>query len=228
MLEQLREAVFRANMELPARGLIIYTWGNVSGIDRKTGYVVIKPSGVPYENMKAADMVIVDLQGNIVEGKLNPSSDLATHLELYKYYGDIGSIVHTHSRWATIWAQAAMCIPALGTTHADYFSGDIPCTRSLTSSEVFGNYEKETGKVIIETVDSKKVMDIPAVLVSNHGPFIWGKDTCEAVYNAVVLEEVAERAYYSLQLNKEARMSAFLLKKHYERKHGEKAYYGQD
>lgn len=227
MLTKLKQEVFRANMELSSRELGLYTWGNASGIDRGKGYVAIKPSGVPYEIMTVDDMVIVDLEGNVIEGSLKPSSDLATHLEIYKYYGDIGGIVHTHSQWATIWAQAARDIPPLGTTHADYFSGSIPCTRSLTRDEVSSNYEQETGKVIIEVVNAKIVMNIPAVLVANHGPFSWGRDASEAVFNAVVLEHIAKSAYYSLQLNSNANMPEYLLKKHYDRKHGKNAYYGQ-
>lgn len=227
MLEKLKEEVFKANMELKTHGLVLYTWGNASGIDRKTGLVVIKPSGVPYEIMQAEDMVIVDLEGNVIESKLKPSSDLATHLEIYKHYADIGGIVHTHSLWATIWAQASRSIPALGTTHADYFGGDITCTRSLTKCEVCANYEQETGKVIIETITPKMAMNTPAVLVANHGPFSWGKDVVDAVYHAVVLENIAQSAYYSLQLNSKANIPQYLLKKHYERKHGKNAYYGQ-
>lgn len=232
MLETLKKIVFDANMELPKRGLITYTWGNVSGIDRETGLVVIKPSGVEYEDMSAEDMVVIDLEGNIVEGKFKPSSDTATHLELYKAYPEIGGIVHTHSRWATTFAQAGQSIPAFGTTHGDYFYGDIPCTRPMKTQEVQGAYEKETGKVIIETFESngKKASDVPAVLVHEHGPFTWGKDPKEAVYHAVVLEEVAHMAYGTILLKEigtKPAMSQDLLDKHFLRKHGANAYYGQ-
>jgi L-ribulose-5-phosphate 4-epimerase len=229
MLEELKEAVYRANMMLPQYKLITFTWGNVSGIDRKSKLVVIKPSGVEYEEMKATDMVVVDLAGNVVEGKLKPSSDTATHIELYKANADIGGIVHTHSRYATVWAQASLDIPALGTTHADYFYGNIPCTRPMTDAEINGEYEKETGKVIIETFQNKKFNDIPGVLVHSHGPFSWGRDPFNAVHNAVVLEEVAFMALHSNILNNGVthQMQQVLLDKHYLRKHGKNAYYGQ-
>ncbi|GAI65346.1 unnamed protein product, partial [marine sediment metagenome] len=190
MLEQLKQQVFRANLSLVDHGLVIFTWGNVSAIDRSKNLVVIKPSGVSCEKMKPGDMVVVDLDGNIIEGKLKPSSDTPTHIYLYKHFKDIGGIVHTHSEWATSWAQAGKSIPALGTTHADYFSGDIPCTRPLTLQEIEGEYEKETGKVIVETFSDIDPMDIPGVLVHSHGPFSWGTDAYDAAHNAVVLEEI--------------------------------------
>lgn len=229
MLEELKEAVYKANMMLPKYKLVTFTWGNVSGIDRASKLVVIKPSGVEYDEMKASDMVVVDLEGNVVEGKLKPSSDTATHLELYKASNDIGGIVHTHSRFATSWAQASLAIPALGTTHADYFYGNIPCTRPMTDAEINGEYEKETGSVIIETFKNKSFNDIPGVLVHSHGPFSWGKDAFNAVHNAVVLEEVAFMALNSKLLNGgvTTEMQQVLLDKHYLRKHGKNAYYGQ-
>lgn len=229
MLEELKEVVYQANMMLPQYKLITFTWGNVSAIDPASKLVVIKPSGVEYSEMKASDMVVVDLDGNVVEGKLKPSSDTATHIELYKASTDIGGIVHTHSRYATVWAQASLDIPALGTTHADYFYGDIPCTRPMTDAEINGEYEKETGKVIIETFKNKNFKDIPSVLVHSHGPFSWGKDAFNAVHNAVVLEEVAFMALHSKLLNGGVtnQMQQVLLDKHYLRKHGKNAYYGQ-
>ena len=230
MLEELKQKVFEANMELPARGLVTYTWGNVSGIDREKGLVVIKPSGVDYETMKAEDMVVVDLEGNRVEGKYKPSSDTPTHIELYKRYEKMGGIVHTHSPEATSWAQACRSIPLYGTTHADYFYGSIPCTRSLTMQEIKEAYEKNTGLVIIETFDQKELepMYTPAVLCANHGPFTWGKDPAQAVYHAVVLEEVAKMATKT-ELIKPGVESApdYLRDKHFYRKHGANAYYGQ-
>lgn len=229
MLEELKEAVYQANMMLPQYKLITFTWGNVSAIDRASKLVVIKPSGVEYSEMKANDMVVVDLDGNVVEGELKPSSDTATHLELYKASTEIGGIVHTHSRYATVWAQASLEIPALGTTHADYFYGNIPCTRPMTDTEINGEYEKETGKVIIETFKNRNFKDIPGVLVHSHGPFSWGKDAFNAVHNAVVLEEVAFMALHSNLLNNGVthQMQQVLLDKHYLRKHGKNAYYGQ-
>lgn len=225
----LKERVLAANLELPQKGLVLYTWGNVSEIDRQKGLVCIKPSGVPYEGMKAEDMVIVDLEGNVVEGNLKPSSDTATHLSLYKAFPEIGGIVHTHSTYATIFAQAGKDIPALGTTHADYFFGAVPCTRSLSKEEIEGDYEAETGKVIAEEFRKRheNPLDIPAVLVKNHGPFTFGKDGKEAVYHSVVLEQVAKMAYHTLMLNPKVNMSAAILEKHYGRKHGKNAYYGQ-
>ena len=228
MLEQLKKEVYEANMELPRRGLITYTWGNVSGIDRETGYMVIKPSGVDYDDLKAEDMVVVDLEGNIIEGTYKPSSDTATHIELYKAYENLGGIVHTHSPQATSWAQAGRGIPCYGTTHADYFYGEIPCARSLTAEEINSAYEKNTGLVIIETFKGKDPTHIPGVLCTNHGPFTWGKDAHEAVHNAVVLEEVASMALRTEQLNPNAKpVPQVLLDKHFLRKHGANAYYGQ-
>lgn len=231
MLEELKEIVCRANLELPKHGLITFTWGNVSGIDRETGLVVIKPSGVSYEGMTAGDMVVVDLDGNVVEGKYKPSSDTPTHVALYRAFPVLGGIVHTHSRWATSFAQAGMAVPAMGTTQGDYFYGDIPCTRRMTPGEIAGAYELETGNVIIETFRENGIdpAQIPAVLVHSHGPFAWGKDPMNAVHNAVVLEEVAFMDYHALALNPGAgRMQQELLDKHYLRKHGKNAYYGQN
>lgn len=229
MLESLKKQVYEANMQLPKYGLITFTWGNVSGIDRESGLVVIKPSGVSYESMTAEDMVVVDLEGNVVEGKLKPSSDTPTHLELYKAFPEIGGVVHTHSRWATIFAQAGKGIPAYGTTHADYFYGEVPCTRKMTDAEIKGAYEKETGTVIVERFADINPSDVPAVLVHSHGPFTWGKNADEAVYHAVVLEEVAMMAYHNQVLSggSIAPMQQELLDKHYLRKHGKNAYYGQ-
>lgn len=228
MLEKLKEKVYEANMELQRKGLIIYTWGNVSEIDRETGLVVIKPSGVDYDSMKPEDMVVVDLEGNAVEGKYKPSTDTPTHLVLYKTYTNVGGVVHTHSDWATTFAQAGMSIQAFGTTHADYFYGDIPCTRDLTDEEISGEYEKETGNVIVETIGDRNPLEIPAILVKNHGPFAWGKDANSAVYNAVVLDKVAEMAYKTMTLNRDVKpVKQHLLDKHYLRKHGKNAYYGQ-
>ena len=229
MLEELKQEVCAANLELVARGVVIYTWGNVSGIDRKTGLVVIKPSGVSYESMTAEDMVVVDLEGHIVEGNLRPSSDTPTHLALYRRFPELGGVVHTHSAYAVTFAQAGRDIPALGTTHADYFYGDIPVSRSLTQEETETDYEGNTGKVIIETVEQrgKPPLSVPAVLVRNHGPFTWGKTPAEAVYHAVVLEKVAHMAWHTLLLSPSASLPTFVLDKHYQRKHGPKAYYGQ-
>ena len=227
MLEELKEKVLKANLELPQRGLVTFTWGNVSGIDREKGLVVIKPSGIEYEGMTAEDMVVVDLEGNVVEGKWKPSSDTPTHLVLYKAFENIGGIVHTHSKWATSWAQAGRGIPAYGTTHADYFYGDIPCTRKMKRLEINGEYEHETGNVIVETFANIPADDVPAVLVHSHGPFVWGTDPDNAVHNSVVLEEVAFMALQTESLNPEAeRMQQTLLDKHYLRKHGKNAYYG--
>lgn len=228
MLEELKRQVYEANMELPRRGLITYTWGNVSGIDREKGLFVIKPSGVDYDALKPEDMVVVDLEGNKVEGEYNPSSDTPTHLELYKAFPEVGGIVHTHSPWATSWAQAGRSIPCYGTTHADYFYGEIPCARSLTREEIQGAYEQNTGFVIIETFRGKNPVHVPGVLCSNHGPFTWGKDAAEAVHNAVVLEEVAKMAYRTEHLAHEAAPAPQVLQdKHFMRKHGPNAYYGQ-
>ena len=228
MLETLKQQVFEANLELPKRNLVTYTWGNVSGIDRKTNLVVIKPSGVDYETMTANDMVVVDLDGKVVEGKWKPSSDTPTHVALYRAFPEVGGIVHTHSRWATIFAEAGREIPAMGTTQADYFYGAVPCTRKMTDAEIQGEYEKETGNVIVETFEGIDPMTIPGVLVYSHGPFTWGKDAAEAVHNAVVLEEIAFMDWHAMALNpKQGVMQKTLLDKHYLRKHGKNAYYGQ-
>ena len=228
-MEKLKKEVFEANLLLVKHSLVIFTWGNVSGIDREKGLVVIKPSGVDYDKMSADDMVVVDLDGNIVEGKYKPSSDTPTHLELYKAFKNIGGIVHTHSRMATSWAQAGRSIPAYGTTHGDYFYGDIPCTRKMTKDEISSEYEKNTGLVIAETFNDISADDIPAVLVHSHGPFTWGKDPHEAVHNSVVLEELASMAMNTEIINSSAeRMQKELLDKHYLRKHGKNAYYGQN
>lgn len=228
MLEELRQQVLEANLDLPKYRLVTFTWGNVSGIDREQGLVVIKPSGVPYEDLKAEDLVVVDLQGNLVEGKLKPSSDTPTHLALYRAFGAIGGIVHTHSPWATSWAQAGRAIPALGTTHADYFYGEVPCTRLMTEAEIQGAYELETGHVIIETFRGLDPAMVPSVLVNCHAPFSWGKDAHNAVHNAVVLEEVAKIAYHTYNLNPSIQpMDQTLLDRHFLRKHGANAYYGQ-
>ncbi len=229
MLEALKEKVYKANIDLVKYGLVVFTWGNVSERDKETGLVVIKPSGVDYDTMKAEDMVVVDLEGNIVEGKLNPSSDTPTHLELYKKYPFIGGITHTHSTNVVSFAQAGKDIPALGTTHADYFYGDIPCTRALSKEEIESAYEKNTGSVIIEEIEKRgyNPLSIPGIVVKNHGPFSWGKDGNASVYHAVVMEKVAEMALKTLVLNKNAEMGQYILDKHYKRKHGPNAYYGQ-
>ena len=231
MLENLKRQVLEANLLLPKYNLVTFTWGNVSGIDRETGLVVIKPSGVPYDGMTAEDMVVVDLDGKVVEGKWKPSSDTPTHVELYKAFPECGGIVHTHSRWATTFAQAGLDIPAMGTTQGDYFYGEIPCTRPMTAEEIKGEYELETGNVIIETFRSRGIdpAQVPAVLVYSHGPFTWGKDAMEAVHNAVVLEEVSFMDFHAMALNPAlGSMQQDLLDKHYLRKHGANAYYGQD
>ena len=228
MLEKLKEEVWRANLELLEHGLVIFTWGNVSGIDREKGMVVIKPSGVSYANMKAEDMVVVDLlTGEKIEGNLKPSSDTPTHLALYRAFHEIGGVVHTHSTYATAWAQAGKDIPNIGTTHADYFHDAIPCTREMTKKEVEGDYELETGNVIIERFKDLNPIHTPGVLVTNHGPFTWGKTPDEAVHNAVVLEQVAKMAYIAFTLNPNTSMNPLLVEKHFNRKHGPKAYYGQ-
>ena len=227
MLEELKNKVYRANLQLKENALVTLTWGNVSEIDRESGLVVIKPSGMPYGAMTSDGMVIVDLNGNIVEGKRRPSSDLPTHLELYRQFGNIGGITHTHSRWATVFAQAGRSIPMLGTTHADTFYGDIPCTRKLTADEISGEYERETGRVICEAFAGKNPMDIPGVLVYSHGPFTWGKSAEGSVENAVVLEETAMIAWHTLKLNPTVEFQKELADKHYFRKHGANAYYGQ-
>jgi len=229
MLENLKKQVFEANLLLPKHGLITFTWGNVSGIDRESGLVVIKPSGVEYDCMTINDMVIVELEsGKTVKGALSPSSDTATHLALYKAFKNIGGVVHTHSKWATIFAQIGRDIPALGTTHADYFFGDIPCTRKMTESEITGNYEAETGNVIVERFAGINPDYIPAALVHSHGPFTWGKNAADAVHNAVVLEEIAFMAWHGIIINPDInQIQQELLDKHYLRKHGDNAYYGQ-
>ncbi|HEY2453839.1 MAG TPA: L-ribulose-5-phosphate 4-epimerase [Scandinavium sp.] len=227
-MEQLKQQVFAANMDLPRYGLVTFTWGNVSGIDRERGLVAIKPSGVAYEVMTADDMVVVDLAGNVVAGRFRPSSDTATHLALYRQYPNIGGVVHTHSTHATAWAQAGQPIPALGTTHADYFFGDIPCTRPLSETEVQGDYELNTGKVIIETLSQREPLHTPGVVVWQHGPFAWGKDANDAVHNAVVMEEVAKMAWLTRDINPQFKpIDRWLSEKHFSRKHGPNAYYGQ-
>ena len=230
MLEQLKQQVYEANMELPKRGLVTYTWGNVSGIDRASGLFAIKPSGVEYDELRPEDLVVMDLNGNKVEGDLNPSSDTRTHLELYKAFPDIGGVVHTHSPHAVAWAQAGRDIPAFGTTHADYFYGPIPCARALTQEEIDEDYEKNTGKVIIEEFTKRGIqpMHVPAVICTSHGPFTWGKDAAQAVYHAVVLEEVAKMAIYTIQIDPNAAPAPQRIQdKHFLRKHGPNAYYGQ-
>jgi L-ribulose-5-phosphate 4-epimerase len=228
MLDTLKQRVYEANLLLPKHNLAIFTWGNASEIDRESGIFAIKPSGVDYDKMTPDDMVLMNLKGEIVEGKYKPSSDTPTHLELYKAFQNIGGVVHTHSRWATSFAQAGMGIPPLGTTHADYFYGEIPCTRAMNGAEINGEYEKETGTVIIEAFKNIDPMSIPAVLVKSHGPFTWGTSADDAVHNAVVLEEAAFMAYHALTLNKGLpSMDETLLDKHYLRKHGANAYYGQ-
>ncbi|MBO6221609.1 MAG: L-ribulose-5-phosphate 4-epimerase [Bacteroidales bacterium] len=235
MLEELKEKVCKANLELVRHGLVLFTWGNASAIDRSSGLVVIKPSGVSYDDMKPSDMVVVDLEGTVVEGNLRPSSDTPTHVVLYKAFPGIGGVVHTHSTYATAWAQAGRDIPNIGTTHADYFHDDIPCTRDMRKAEVFGEYEKETGNVIVERFRNIDPNDTPGVLVRNHGPFTWGTDVLNAVHNAVVLEEVAKMAFISSTLQLPTldviehvpSMNKHLIEKHYSRKHGPGAYYGQ-
>ena len=228
MLEELKKNVCEANVLLPVYKLVTFTWGNVSAIDREAGLVVIKPSGVSYDNMTPEDMVVVDLDGKVVEGKWRPSSDTPTHVELYKAFPKCGGIVHTHSRWATTFAQAGMDIPAMGTTHGDYFYGDIPCTRKMTTEEIKGDYEKETGTVIIEAFAGKDPAAVPGVVVYSHGPFSWGVDAMDAVHNAVVMEEIAFMDWHVMMINPQnGRMQQELLDKHYLRKHGANAYYGQ-
>ena len=231
MLEELKKEVYEANMLLPKYGLVTFTWGNVSAIDRESGLFVIKPSGVEYESMKPEDMVVMDLNGNRVEGKLRPSSDTPTHLELYKAFPEIGGIVHTHSSYATSWAQAGRSIPCYGTTHADYIYGEVPCVRCLTKEEIDEAYETNTGKLIVSEFkrSKKEIMAVPAVLCKNHGPFTWGKDAKDAVHNAVVLEEVAKMAYRTESINSKVEPAPQELQdKHYYRKHGAGAYYGQE
>lgn len=228
MLEQLKQQVYEANMELWRQGMVIYTWGNVSGVDREKQLMVIKPSGVDYDVMKAEDMVVVNMNGDVVEGGYRPSSDTPTHMVLYQAYKNIGGIVHTHSTWGVTFAQAGFDIPAFGTTHADYFYGDIPCTRDLTKEEIESAYEANTGHVIVETLGAGDILAIPGIVVKNHGPFAWGKTPNQAVYNAVVLDKVAEMAYKTMTLNPATgKVPQYLLDKHYFRKHGPGAYYGQ-
>ncbi len=230
MLENLKEEVLRANLQLPKYGLVTFTWGNVSAIDHELGLVVIKPSGVEYDVMQASDMVVTDMDGKVVEGNLNPSSDLMTHLEIYKAFPSVGGVVHTHSRNATSWAQAKKDIPAYGTTHGDYFYGAVPCTRLMTNEEIKGEYELETGKVIVETFRERNIDGnfMPAVLVASHGPFAWGKNAMDAVHNSVVLEELAVMAMNTEMINPDIlNMQSELLDKHFLRKHGPNAYYGQ-
>lgn len=227
MLTELKEQVFKANLELVRYNLVVFTFGNASGIDWDSGLVVIKPSGVEYDVMTPDQMVVVDLEGKVVEGKLRPSSDTPTHLELYKAFNQVGGVAHTHSTFATAWAQAGLPIPITGTTHADYFADDIPCTRDMTHVEVNGPYEKETGTVIINAFEGMNPMHIPAVLVKNHGPFTWGKDPIEAVHNSVILEEIAKMAFIARSLSPSMTMNPLLSQKHFERKHGKNAYYGQ-
>lgn len=227
MLENLKETVCRANLDLVKHGLVIFTWGNVSAIDRESGLVVIKPSGVSYDTMKPGDMVVVDLDGNVVEGELNPSSDTPTHLVLYRAFPGIGGIVHTHSTYATAWAQAGIDIPNIGTTHADYFHDAIPCTADMAEEEVKGQYELETGNVIVRRFEGMNPVHTPGVLVKNHGPFSWGKDADDAVHNAVVMEQVAKMAFISYSVNPGLAMNPLLIEKHFSRKHGPDAYYGQ-
>lgn len=228
MLEQLKQKVYEANMMLPQYGLVTFTWGNVSEIDREAGYFVIKPSGIPYEQLKVEDMVVMDLFGNKIEGKYNPSSDTPTHIELYKAFPEIGGVVHTHSSWATSFAQAGSGIPCYGTTHADYMYGEVPCARCLTKEEIEQEYEKNTGRLIVEYFKDKDYKAMPAILCKNHGPFTWGKDGYEAVHNAVVLEEVAKMAARCEMINRRVEPAPQeLQEKHYSRKHGKNAYYGQ-
>lgn len=227
MIERLKKEVCAANLLLVKYGLVIFTWGNVSAIDRANGLIVIKPSGVAYKDMMPDDMVVVDFNGNVVEGKYKPSSDTPTHIELYKNFKKISAVAHTHSTYATAWAQAGISIPILGTTHADYFYGDIPCTRDMSRSEIEGQYEKEIGKVIVEAFEGINPMYIPGVIVNNHGPFSWGKDASEATHNSVVLEQVAKMASISRSISLNVKMNKNLTKKHFNRKHGKDAYYGQ-
>lgn len=226
---ELKQQVFKANQDLVTSGLVILTWGNVSGYDEETGYVAIKPSGVSYDTMRTEDIVIVDLEGNKIEGDYSPSSDTPTHLEIYKAFKGVNAVVHTHSKWATSWAQAGLDIPCLGTTHADNFYGRIPCTRSMTDGEISSAYEQKTGSVIIETFKERGInpLEVSAAIVKNHGPFSWGRSIEKAVVNAVVMEYVAEMAFCSLQMNHDTAMQQSLLDKHFLRKHGKNAYYGQ-
>jgi L-ribulose-5-phosphate 4-epimerase len=227
MLEELKEIIFKANLDLVSNGLVIHTWGNVSGRDSDSGLIVIKPSGVSYGSMKPQDMVVIDNEGNIVEGRYKPSTDAPTHLFLYNSFQSVGGVVHTHSTFATSWAQAGKGIPPFGTTHADHFYGEVPCTRLLTDEEIKTDYEINTGKVIVETLASADPLTIPSVLVNSHGPFCWGKNAEEAVYNAIALEEIAKMAFYTVLLGRDEAVNKSLLDKHFYRKHGKHAYYGQ-
>ncbi len=227
MLEELRERVLRANLELVSEGLVKLTWGNASGIDREQGLMVIKPSGVDYGKMGIDDMVVVDLSGRVVEGRWKPSSDTSTHLMLYEQFDEIGGIVHTHSPWATAWAQAVRPIPCLGTTHADHFFGEVPCTRLLTAKEIMDDYEAATGRVIAETFRDLNPLEVPGVLVAEHGPFTWGREVSSAVSHAIILEEIAKMAYHTVMLGNDQPVQRAILEKHYRRKHGDDAYYGQ-
>lgn len=227
MLEKLKNIVFKANLELVEKGLVIHTWGNVSGRDQESGLIVIKPSGVTYNSMSQEDMVVIDQSGNVIEGKYKPSTDAPTHIRLYETYKSLGGIVHTHSTYATSWAQAGRAIPPFGTTHADHFYGEVPCTRLMTKKETEADYEINTGKIIIEKLGNVDPLTVPSVLVCGHGPFCWGSDPENAVYNAVALEEVARMAFYTVMLGKTEPIDQFLLDKHFKRKHGKDAYYGQ-
>lgn len=227
MLDELKDKVFKANLDLVSNGLVIHTWGNVSMRDFKSGLIAIKPSGVSYDSMKPEDMVILDPEGNIVEGRFKPSTDAPTHLYLYKTWSEVGGVVHTHSSFATSWSQAGKAIPPFGTTHADHYYGEVPCTRLLTNSEIEGDYEINTGKVIVETFKSISPLTVPSVLVNSHGPFAWGTNADNAVYNAVALEEIAKMAYYTVLLGRNEPVNSSLLDKHFNRKHGSNAYYGQ-
>ena len=227
MLQELKQKVFEANLALKESGLVVLTWGNVSEIDRERGLIVIKPSGVDYDKMRPEDMVVTDLEGNVVEGDLRPSSDLPTHIRLYKGFPAITAVAHTHSRWATVFSQAGVPVPMLGTTHADSFYGDIPCTRAMTKKEIEGAYEWDTGTVILEAFEGRDPLAVPGALVCSHGPFTWGKNAMDAVKNAIVLEEVAMMAWHTVRLNPEATFQQELADKHYFRKHGANAYYGQ-
>ena len=227
MLKKLKQEVLQANLDLVKHGLVVFTWGNVSAIDRTKGLVVIKPSGVSYDNMKAENMVVLDLEGKVIEGELKPSTDAATHLALYQSFPNIGGVAHTHSTFATAWAQAGKDIPNIGTTHSDYFKDCILCTRSMTTEEIATNYERETGKVIVERFEGLNPEYTSGVLVNNHGPFTWGNDANQAVFNAVVLEQIAKMAFIAYLINPELKMNEELIKKHFFRKHGPDAYYGQ-
>ena len=228
MLDELKERVFKANLEIVKKGLVIHTWGNVSGRDPDTGFIVIKPSGICYDSMKPEDMVVLDNEGKTVEGKYKPSTDAPTHLLLYNTFSLIGAVVHTHSTYATSWAQAGKAIPPFGTTHADHYFGEVPCSRKLTDNEVNTSYEVNTGKVIVETLKGLDPLSVPSVLVNSHGPFCWGADTDEAVHNAVALEEIARMAFYTVLLGHRKPIDGYLLDKHYRRKHGKDSYYGQN